>query len=259
MRDAMCLFLSCCLKETSITSGSCGLCPGWDIGDQYFESRTGHQRCACRTYWCSWLVSANHSKPQCHARMVWVCHSLRKRIPTNYNYNQLVTNSMFCGLLCNVHNSQHSQPIFVHLFVCVCVCFFSRVLFGSANQDESGHGVVHIHVRKDKETFQFSYPRALPGEKLNLVVRSVKKDKFKKKEAGVSVMTSSREALGSFFFLFVCFQWAHIKHVDIAQKNPKESMRTSLETTVERFSPVNSLGRNLPWVTSLGEFTYKFL
>ena len=168
--------------------------------------------------------------------------------------------SMFCGLFCNVHNSQHSQPIFVHLFVCVCVCvFFSRVLFGSANQDESGHGVVHIHVRKDKETFQFSYPRALPGEKLNLVVRSVKKDKFKKKEAGVLVMTSSREALGSFFFLFVCFQWAHIKHVDIAQKNPKESMRTSLETTVERFSPVNSLGRNLPWVTSLGEFTYKFL
>lgn len=147
------------------------------------------------------------------------------------------------------------------LFTClfVCVFFFSRVLFGSANQDESGHGVVHIHVRKDKETFQFSYPRALPGEKLNLVVRSVKKDKFKKKEAGVSVMTSSREALGSFFFLFVCFQWAHIKHVDIAQKNPKESMRTSLETTVERFSPVNSLGRNLPWVTSLGEFTYKFL
>ena len=123
MRDAMCLFLSCCLKETSITSGSCGLCPGWDIGDQYFESRTGHQRCACRTYWCSWLVSANHSKPQCHARMVWVCHSLRKRIPTNYNYNQLVTSSMFCGLLCNVHNSQHSQPIFVHLFVCVCVFF----------------------------------------------------------------------------------------------------------------------------------------
>ncbi|CAL1147575.1 unnamed protein product [Cladocopium goreaui] len=53
-----------------------------------------------------------------------------------------------------------------------------------AHIDESGHGVVHIHVRKDKETFQFSYPRALPGEKLNLVVRSVKKDKFKKKEAG---------------------------------------------------------------------------
>ena len=60
-------------------------------------------------------------------------------------------------------------------------------MFGAANQDESGHGVVHVHVRKDQETFEFSYARALPGEKLNLVVRSVKKDKFKKKETGVSV------------------------------------------------------------------------
>ena len=127
--------------------------------------------------------------------------------------------SMFCGLFCNVHNSQHSQPIFVHLFV--CVCFFSRVLFGSANQDESGHGVVHIHVRKDKETFQFSYPRALPGEKLNLVVRSVKKDKFKKKEAGVLVMTSSREALGSFFSLCLL----PVGTYKACRHSPKESKR----------------------------------
>lgn len=51
-------------------------------------------------------------------------------------------------------------------------------------QDENGHGVVHVHVRKDKDTFEFSYLRTLPGEKLNLVVSSAKKDKFKKKEAG---------------------------------------------------------------------------
>eukprot|EP00438_Fugacium_kawagutii_P032611 Skav233156 [mRNA] locus=scaffold1669:336844:338145:+ [translate_table: standard] len=51
-------------------------------------------------------------------------------------------------------------------------------------QDENGHGVVHVHVRKDKDTFEFSYMRTLPGEKLNLVVSSAKKDKFKKKEAG---------------------------------------------------------------------------
>ena len=45
-------------------------------------------------------------------------------------------------------------------------------------------GVVYLHVRKDKETFEFTYPRSLPGEKLNLMVGSAKKDRFKKSQAG---------------------------------------------------------------------------
>eukprot|EP00434_Breviolum_minutum_P001081 symbB.v1.2.000944.t2/scaffold45.1/size390604/7 len=53
-----------------------------------------------------------------------------------------------------------------------------------AHLDENGHGVVYLHVRKDKETFEFTYPRSLPGEKLNLMVGSAKKDRFKKSEAG---------------------------------------------------------------------------
>ncbi|CAJ1400825.1 unnamed protein product [Effrenium voratum] len=53
-----------------------------------------------------------------------------------------------------------------------------------ARIDERGHGVVHVHVRQDQETFTFNYPRTLPGEKLNLRVGLAKKDRFNKKEAG---------------------------------------------------------------------------
>eukprot|EP00439_Symbiodinium_sp_Y106_P041410 s285_g5.t1 len=53
-----------------------------------------------------------------------------------------------------------------------------------ARINEDGHGVVHLHVRKDKETFEFSFRRTLPGEKLNLKVGLAKHDRFKKKEPG---------------------------------------------------------------------------
>ncbi|OLQ02698.1 hypothetical protein AK812_SmicGene14414 [Symbiodinium microadriaticum] len=64
----------------------------------------------------------------------------------------------------------------------------------------SRHGVVHLHVRKDKETFEFSFRRTLPGEKLhpgyqstseihrdiarNLKVGVAKHDRFKKRDPG---------------------------------------------------------------------------
>eukprot|EP00435_Cladocopium_sp_Y103_P044099 s2504_g12.t1 len=55
-------------------------------------------------------------------------------------------------------------------------------VINTLNREQVVKGVPVAHI--DQETFEFSYARALPGEKLNLVVRSVKKDKFKKKEAG---------------------------------------------------------------------------
>ena len=96
MQDAMFLFLSCCLKERPITSGTFGLCPGWDIRDQFFESRTGRQRCACRAYWRSWLVSAKLNathrwyRQYRHAIPIW------KRIPTKLF--QVLRFVDFCGM-----------------------------------------------------------------------------------------------------------------------------------------------------------------
>lgn len=54
--------------------------------------------------------------------------------------------------------------------------------------DERGHGVVHVHVRQDQETFTFNYPRTLPGEKLNLRVGLAKKDRFNKKDMFFAVV-----------------------------------------------------------------------
>lgn len=62
--------------------------------------------------------------------------------------------------------------------------FFGRSKIQQPRILVSKLGVVHLHVRKDKETFEFTYARTLPGEKLNLVVGSAKKDRFKKSEAG---------------------------------------------------------------------------
>ncbi|CAE8612949.1 unnamed protein product, partial [Polarella glacialis] len=53
-----------------------------------------------------------------------------------------------------------------------------------AHIDENGHGVVGIHVRKDKQSFEFAFARTLPGERLNLIVEHARHDKYKKKEPG---------------------------------------------------------------------------
>eukprot|EP00928_Gymnodinium_smaydae_P081504 TRINITY_DN65011_c0_g1_i1.p1 TRINITY_DN65011_c0_g1~~TRINITY_DN65011_c0_g1_i1.p1 ORF type:complete len:625 (+),score=144.63 TRINITY_DN65011_c0_g1_i1:53-1927(+) len=47
--------------------------------------------------------------------------------------------------------------------------------------DEDGNGVVNLFVRRDKQAYQFTFERALPGEKLHLVVTSVKRDRYNKK------------------------------------------------------------------------------
>lgn len=61
--------------------------------------------------------------------------------------------------------------------------------------DESGHGVLHLYVRREKQTYEFNFARTLPGEKLNLLVSSAKQDRFKKKElegrGAVSAMNMS--------------------------------------------------------------------
>ncbi|CAK9062556.1 unnamed protein product [Durusdinium trenchii] len=51
-----------------------------------------------------------------------------------------------------------------------------------AGVDENGHGTIHLHVRRDKQNYEFSFARALPGEKLNLIVTHVTKNRLKKKE-----------------------------------------------------------------------------
>merc|ERR1719203_2416839 len=51
--------------------------------------------------------------------------------------------------------------------------------------DDDGNGVVTVYVRRDKQAFEFPYPRTLPGETLHLRVQQAKHDRFKgKKQAG---------------------------------------------------------------------------
>ena len=63
---------------------------------------------------------------------------------------------------------------------------FDQVIRGVpvAGVDENGHGLIHLHVRKNSQSYEFSFYRTLPGEKLNLVVTFMKKDRFKKNFQG---------------------------------------------------------------------------
>lgn len=145
------------------------------------------------------------------------------------------------------------------LFTCLFVCVFFLVFY-LAQPTRTKVVMAWSISTFAKIKRPFSFPIRAPYRERSWTLWCVQSRRTNsKRRRQVSWWWHPLGKLWEAFFLFVCFQWAHIKHVDVAQKNPKESMRTSLETTVERFSPVNSLGRNLPWVTSLGEFTYKFL
>eukprot|EP00927_Polykrikos_kofoidii_P061247 TRINITY_DN56105_c0_g1_i1.p1 TRINITY_DN56105_c0_g1~~TRINITY_DN56105_c0_g1_i1.p1 ORF type:complete len:664 (+),score=104.36 TRINITY_DN56105_c0_g1_i1:66-2057(+) len=53
-----------------------------------------------------------------------------------------------------------------------------------ASLDENGNGVVLLYVRRDKQLYNFTFERTLPGEKIHLRVENVKRNRYDKKEAG---------------------------------------------------------------------------